>query len=281
MVKPFFYDDEFMWNTLGIEELPKILHQYTNLDSLEKILENQTILFSRLDNVNDPEEATAADMPAAATSIFVSCWTSEESESIPMWSMYGHQLQGVRLSMPSNMFLGRAPASVFEKGGAKTVVTSDWTISRKSPAMAKSGRCLIGPNKVHYSNASEFRNSNIVHTDGKEAHCFTYDLGMVKSEHWSYEQEWRFKLSWFPEEIIWPDDDYFRSVSTDLERYPITTEQVFVPLDPSILESISIVRGPLMSDADASKLNKIVQKYAPKASIDQSSIPLRRKPGKA
>jgi hypothetical protein len=102
-----FYTDDFMYDVMGIAELPTELYQYTSIDSLDKILESSTLRFSRLDKVNDPEEAIASDLPFASSSVFVSCWSSEEKESIPMWSMYGSRFGGVRIRLPTNMFTGR------------------------------------------------------------------------------------------------------------------------------------------------------------------------------
>jgi hypothetical protein len=283
-MKPYFYDDDFMWNVLGIRELPTTLFQYTSLDSLEKILENQSIRFSRLDTVNDPEEATAADVQAAATSVFVSCWSASETESIPMWSMYGDRFQGVRLALPSNMFLARQKPMVFAKGGAQLIVGYDstplWVVDRETPAMQKFGRGLTGPNKIHYSNDPIFRTPTIFHREAGRVNCYTYDLGMAKTPHWSYEDEWRYKISYFPDETNWPDDSFFRNVTADFKTYPVLTEQIFVPLDPSAFDGLSITKGPLMSEADGARLSDIVSKFAPSSKISDSGIPMRAQPGK-
>src|SRR4051794_29390495 len=99
-----FYTDDFMFDVMGIEELPSTLYHYTSVDNLKNILQSCTLRFSRLDNVNDPEEAIASDLPFASSSVFVSCWSSAEAESIPMWSMYGQSFCGIRLRLPANMF---------------------------------------------------------------------------------------------------------------------------------------------------------------------------------
>lgn len=64
-----------MFDVMGIEELPSVLYQYTSIESLGKILASRTLRFSHLDTVNDPEEAMASDVPLAAGSVFVSCWS--------------------------------------------------------------------------------------------------------------------------------------------------------------------------------------------------------------
>ena len=276
MHKPFFYDDDFMWETLRIHEMPTALYQYTSIDSLEKILQNKTMRFSRLDTVNDPEEATASDVPHAATSVVVSCWTTATMESIPMWSMYGDSFRGVRIKMPTNMFCGRDKPRVFEKGGALMSVkkAADGTfplkVERKPPAMTLSTCGIIGPNKVHYSNEPQYRNPQIIHTEGNRAYCYTYDLGMVKSEHWSYEEEWRFKISWFNGENNVPDDPFFRSITIDLKNYPILTEQLFVPLDETVFNEVEVTKGPLMTAPDEKRLNEIMSTFANVAKVECS-----------
>jgi len=165
-----FYTDDFMGDVLGIEELPSSLYQYTSVGSLEEILQSRTLRFSRLDKVNDPQEATASDLPFASSSIFVSCWTSEEAESIPMWSMYGETLRGVRVRLPANMFAGRRTAMVYEKGGAVTIVDAKWTIERAAPAMETTGCGIIGPNKVYYSDDPAFRTKRLIYRHNGRAH---------------------------------------------------------------------------------------------------------------
>jgi hypothetical protein len=75
-----FYTDDFMFEVMRIEQLPSALHQYTTVESLRNILASRSLRFSRLDTVNDPEEATAPDVPMASSSVFVSCWSGTEAE---------------------------------------------------------------------------------------------------------------------------------------------------------------------------------------------------------
>jgi hypothetical protein len=172
-----------MFDVMGVEGIPEKLFQYTSVDSLEKILSNCTIRFSRLDTVNDPEEAKAADVPNAASSVMVSCWSADERESIPMWSMYGDHFSGVRFGMPSNMFLGRQSAMIWENGGATTSLDTFFHVPREAPAMTTNSSVLIGPNKIYYSDDDTFRNRNLIVREPEygEARFLPYDLGMVKS----------------------------------------------------------------------------------------------------
>lgn len=194
-MRDFFYTDDFMWEVLNIWTLPKRLCQFTSVDSLEKIVSTRTMRFSRLDRVNDPEEAAAENLPEAASSVFVSCWTGPDIESISMWAIYGDQLRGVRLSLPSNMFRGREKPAALEEGGAVSSV-DDWvTIERPLPAAGVKTRMIIGPNKVVYSDDPGYRRPRIIQRRGGRGHVFPYDLGMLKGTDWAYEDEWRFKIA--------------------------------------------------------------------------------------
>ena len=88
--------------------IPKFLYQYTDIESLEKIYKTKTILFKRLDLLNDPFEGVVRDdlgekYEYARHNIYCSCWTSDEQESIAMWGIY-KGFRGVRIKMFSRMF---------------------------------------------------------------------------------------------------------------------------------------------------------------------------------
>ena len=270
-----FYTDDFMVDVMKIEKLPASLYQYTSAESLEKILQTRMLRFSRLDQVNDPEEATAADLPFASSTVFVSCWSSGESESIPMWSMYGNAFEGVRYRLPANMFAGRHAPIIWEEGGATTTVDSEWKIERVSPAMGTWGQVVIGPNKVYYSDDPAFRVRKIFYRDDKMVRYVPYDLGMVKATYWSYEEEWRFKIAALGFEAQFPDDGYFNEITQNLENYPILTKCLFVPLDPSALDEMQVVIGPRATKTTIEKVEAAVARFAPRATITRSTIAIR------
>ncbi|GAB2185301.1 DUF2971 domain-containing protein [Roseibium sp. LAB1] len=270
-----FYTDDFMFDIMGVKALPTTLFQYTSIDSLGKILASRSLRFSRLDTMNDPEEATSADVPLAATSVFVSCWSADKVERIPMWSMYGAHFEGVRIGLPINMFAGRETPKVFEKGGAFSSFDGQFSIARKEPALGTNGRCIIGPNKICYSNDPKYRNRKLVHRTGGKAHFTPYDLGMVKSTYWAYEEEWRFKIAAVSTETQFPDDRYFNEVTLDFANFPVETEALFVPLDPTALDELEVIVGPRAGTKVIAELEHILGDHAPQAKLTQSQIAFR------
>ena len=77
----------------------KLFH-YTTIQTLALILENKTIRFTRLDQLDDFYEV-GIYKSENTKSIFVSCWSERKdgAESIPQWSLYGGNKKGVIIGL--------------------------------------------------------------------------------------------------------------------------------------------------------------------------------------
>ena len=80
------------------------LYHYTSIETLALILKNNTLCFNNLLNVDDSEEAETFDMGKFGRFVYVSCWTSDEQESIPLWNLYTPDMHGVRIRLPRYPF---------------------------------------------------------------------------------------------------------------------------------------------------------------------------------
>lgn len=78
----------------------KVFH-YTSIDTLEEILRNQTIRFSRFDQMDDKTE-TQGLPENMRLNYFLSCWSGKQRESIPQWCLYGN---GVRIELPQKWYV--------------------------------------------------------------------------------------------------------------------------------------------------------------------------------
>ena len=76
-----------------------IIHHYTSINTLARILKYQTIRFNRLDCVDDVSEAKFYGKSDLIKFPFVSCWTDSNVESIPLWHMYTDKMRGVLISL--------------------------------------------------------------------------------------------------------------------------------------------------------------------------------------
>ena len=84
----------------------KIYH-YTTIDNLALILKNRTIRFNRLDNgLDDLQEGSISSNGVKLGNYgFVSCWTENKEENIPLWKLYTDNGVGVRIALEKDIGL--------------------------------------------------------------------------------------------------------------------------------------------------------------------------------
>lgn len=271
-----FYTDDFMCDVMGIEKLPDVLYHYTSIETLALILANKTLRFTRLDGVNDPEEASASDLPNASTLVFASCWTAEERESLAMWRMYTPEMQGVRIALPNNPFIGRHKPKIFNKGGAMQRIDAEIELSRKNNGLGIVSRYVTGPNKIYYADEGAFRNGPCLMWDDDRWIIQLHDLGMVKNTYWEFEQEWRYKVLASVSEAVLNEPDINSHPSLDLSKYPVIESTVDVPLDSECIREVDVVLGPCVTEAQELIVKSLLDSHALNGRVKRSDIKVRR-----
>ena len=108
------------------------LYHYTNIESLALILKNQTIRFNSLDRMDDLQEKESADIKNIGQFCFITSWTSESLESIPMWNMYASLTQGVRIK------LRKDPFKMYDNDISELAMSSNLQIGNGSSTSIKS-----------------------------------------------------------------------------------------------------------------------------------------------
>lgn len=269
-----FYTRQFIENTLRVDRLPEYLYHYTSIETFALILNSQKLRFSRLDTVNDPEEARAADLKYASTLVFASCWTEEEDELIAMWKLYTPDMQGIRLKMPTNLFAGQNPPQV-EEGGAIQFFDGNIEILRKPPATGIMTNRVFGPNKVHYTDDEDYLIPNCIIEHNNFTEIVLHDLGKAKNPYWSFEREWRFLLYGIPSEIRVKQGSGYRNIILDLEEYPVLETAYYLPLDASAIKKAEILLGPRINKAQEILVKTLRDTYCPKVPITKSRLKVR------
>jgi hypothetical protein len=99
-------------------------------------------------------------------------------------------------------------------------------------------------------------------------------LGTVKHKHWEFEREVRYRIF---ATFGYATDEFDHDWMTpdELVKSPVITEYVDIPLDPSVLEEISVVLGPKTTDSERRAVEDICTRYAPKTTVERSMIPIR------
>ena len=104
-----------------------ILFHYTSFDALRHILPDKKLKFNRIDKVNDLMERNIFGEDELYQLVFVSCFSTEKVESIPMWSIYGKDENGLRISfeLDKSDFV----QNLLDKQG-KTISSSEYPLTR-------------------------------------------------------------------------------------------------------------------------------------------------------
>lgn len=270
-----FYTRQFIEDTLRVDRLPEYLYHYTSIETFALILNSQRLRFSRLDTVNDPEEARTTDLKCASTLAFASCWTEEDDELIAMWKLYTPDMQGIRLKMPTNLFAERKHPQIVEEGGAIQFFAGNVDISRKAPALGIVVRCVFGPNKVHYTDDQDYLVPSCITEHDNFTQIILHDLGKAKNHYWSFEREWRFMLYAMPYEIRVQHGSNDRNIILDLEEYPVLETAHYLPLDKSAIEEMEILLGPRINDAQEILVKTLRDRYCPGVPITKSRLKVR------
>lgn len=254
-------------------DIPDRLYHYTSIDSLAMILSTRKLRFTRLDLVNDPEEAAANDLPISRELVFATCWTGVEEESLPMWKMYTPISRGVRISMPWD-FLEHERRDVTGKPLNYMFSLHEYLQVERENGNTMHTRLANGPYKIYYAKPYEdHRSSCITTTDTKRLFSLT-DLGTIKKSYWEFEQEWRYKLyATASTALSSPDDEYCDLIEQMYHHSNhVITKHLFVPISETALQSMQIMIGPSADPAIEVIVRSLLKSCDIDAKIDHSTI---------
>lgn len=276
-----------------------LIHHYTNIESLALILQSKKIRFNRLDRMDDLEEGRveAQGIPVAKYT-YVSCWTEDEEESIPLWNMYAGKDMGVRISLPQDMFKDFSMLSRLvgdEELGAKILAGMPKlspAVTLKIPASEYfEKKYLILP--VHSHDFRAFY-GQIFYTDNIQSYtsdacnitCHedgTFDLevnwnkvGTCKHKRWSFQKESRFILRIIPteQEITLLDAAEFTMwlINALTKGLQPTLEEYYLPLKDDIFDKMVVTLSPSIKEGQRVIVEVLLNQYAPKAKIKESRL---------
>lgn len=277
----------------------KYLYHYTNLETLALILNNKTICFNNLLNVDDVEEAETNDMGKFGRFIYVSCWTEDDEESIPLWNLYTHNMHGVRIRMPEFPFkkYRYKKGDYFLSEEVETYINIKKVYDENRAGIVADQPHLI---KVEYTNDNEklfpkiksescqgaIKNyleaksmKDIKEKELKISYSFK-DMGKYKRENWNFQQEWRYIISLSPmglQDANPPSFEKHQEMIRRIEDKDLEPpyKQIFLELDEDVLNGMEIVFGPRMSEAEKIIVKALMKQFCPYASYRDSSLRIK------
>lgn len=259
------------------------IYHYTSIDSLALILKNKSILFNRQDNVDDLEEGLIKPMNIKlATYTFISCWTENEEENIPLWKMYTDNGIGVRIGLDVDMF---KDYSVFNGRHEDGFLSGQ--ITTKTPIGE-----MLNPNyiitpfvktedfykKIEYVSDFTDRTNNLVKIESlpnnmERISIDSKNVARFKHKRWSFEEESRFIIN------IWPRESNQSLFNMDAWMYKVLIKGIELPfknyflyLKDNVLDDLVIRLSPNIPESKRLIVESVRDKYAPKAIIQKSSL---------
>ncbi len=249
------------------------------------ILSTRTIKFNRLDEVDDMEESVESKNVWLGKYTFVSCWTEDKEESIPLWKMYSGNSHGVRIGMDPNMFENNIIKDLTLPGGEKMegeissmlapqdILNPDYFIFPFSSELTDLFYCRIDyvdDVKAKTSDAFKIWMTDSTHASAKIAFG---EIGKYKNKRWAFQQETRFRLFAQPYNSIYADvnignyalDAYLANKTLPFSKY-------FLSLRKDVLDEIEITLHPNSTESDKVIVDALCSEYAPKATIAESSL---------
>lgn len=273
--------------------IPMFLYHYTTMESVLAILRNKTIRFTRLDSLNDLNEGCCGEYAHLKKYVYVSSWSADERESIPMWSLYGKKGdvldEGVRIKVPSNLFSFDEDGNLrddlkIEKmlGGWNVLTDVKTKPIKKTEGVINSERSkeffekvkVIGPMKMFYIPFLEYREK---YTDVLKPeipqNIFSFspqEIGYEKVDDWAYENEYRFL-------IHYPNFPKILGGKEALKKEFDFTEEPFIDVyfNKNAIPEMEIKLAPRFNESKIDAFKKELKKLGFTKDLQKSALNVR------
>lgn len=194
--------------------MQKIYH-YTSIENLAMILDSRNIRFNRLDQMDDSNEHNFFSIGMNWSKYtYVSCWTENERENIPLWHMYTKGGSGVRIGVDVNFIDWDNQSSKIglrvsnwqrppSKSRAQTIIGTTWNFIHISKDSLNQG-CY---HKIKYVNEAKWSDEPIRIGNGKSFVDFSDSeyrdyVAIYKDKRWEFQDETRFIIFAVPGGLV-------------------------------------------------------------------------------
>lgn len=249
---------------------PLYLYHYTSINTLGFILMNRSFRFNSLKNMDDYDEVKIHNMDLGQY-CYVSCWTDEEEESIPMWKMYSDNLRGIRIRLP--IF----PFETYRKDSETYIINPHNIINDSYYYWKPYEETFLRP--VTYKSINELENIKNGEMANKNLNYFGYDAylpGEYKNNFWCFQREWRYRI------LIIPTKERVECIdfaNIDYEYLKYLPEPPFTNMELKIkdemFEKMEITLGPKVNDSDKMMVRLMLEKYNPNIILKESVLAKR------
>lgn len=270
-------------------EETEYLYHYTSIENLALILKNKTIRLNPLDKMDDLQEQKTADVQNLGKFVFVSSWTDDSTESIPMWKMYTNPTSGVRIRLRKNPFTwhGTNGADIEKVLGIpaqdeKTKANHVNTFLDLSKMMdggyysvqSWSGDIL---KQMIYTDDITKLEPRVANVDDGRIQISIGSLGRYKNMHWEFQKEWRYIMTFISMNFKSGMGAIEKSFALSVNKMLLGKEQppfrfYDLDIDPQYFAEMEITCSPQMTTGNRILVELLVEKFNPSAQIHESEL---------
>ena len=264
------------------------LYHYTSIETLALILKYHTIRFNSLDKMDDLQEQQTADIKNIGQFCYISSWTDDPAESIPMWNMYASLNLGVRIKLRKNPFkvygntaedlskVVKAPITDNSHGKPlQTVIPLTEMFSKGFISIQAMNKHLLC--KVEYTDDTNKLYPRILKEEGGSFSLALGELGKYKNLHWKFQSEWRYILNILPLDLNQPVEKSMlesqimaNKMKLGLEKQPFPYYDMYI--SDEAFEDMEVTLSPRISGGSKIIVQSLVEKYNPSAKLTKSSL---------
>lgn len=262
----------------------KIYH-YTSIENLALILKHKTIRFNRLDNMNDPCEKTfLMNQIDFSPYTYVSCWTENPEESIPLWQIFTKSGEGIRIGIDKDFIDWDKQSIAFSVPSRQR--------HHKSLSKDSSGAFSVtfNPTRIYRPLSDEFCYHKVDYLSEKDYLYYEQKIGRVKSfieideelmrkyagrirkDKWAFQDESRFIIYAVPYTSTDPVITHNDFINLIRRNIPNQIPYIDVPIKNHKLRDIEITLGPNITEGQSILAKALLNKYAPDAQLKFSSL---------
>ena len=269
-------------------ENTEYLYHYTSIETLALILKYHTIRFNSLEKMDDLQEQQTADIKNIGQFCYISSWTDDSTESIPMWNMYASLNLGVRIKLRKNPFkvydntaetLSKVTnAQVTDNSSGKpfqTTIPLAEMFSKGFISIQAVNNQLLS--KVEYTDDTEKLYPRILKEEGEGFSLALGKLGKYKHLHWAFQREWRYILNILPLDLNQPvkksmiDSQIMANkIKLGIEKQPFPHYDMVI--SDEAFEAMEITLSPRISGGSRIIVQTLLEKYNPSATLSESSL---------
>jgi len=261
--------------------IPKYLFHYTSFEGIKNIISSRNIRFTRIDKLNDPFDGHIASphfpdhINELRKTVYVSCWSDLEEESIPLWDLY-KKMEGVRVKIRTSLFSKKTSLTEFSNFFVLANSIAEIKLALPIEGIENAPiNNVYGPIKIIYSDTLEKTYSDVVInkvTNDRTSNEFELfkiefkELGLKKLHYWSFENEWRYKIDLFGGLFA------RRSAFENKIDFLDMPEYIDVPYNSDVLSDMEIISAPKANKTDIDKLKQYLTEEHLNCIVKQSDI---------